>query len=714
MHLVDDWIENYLSYERFSRVKRKEKVSKKETVFKVKYDPVTGKTQVKESKHSKALRQAATQYIKKFEKEYPEYFTEDFFEKTQSKLKRFSEKEASFGREEIPKVHEKYSDLKKIIKGEEEEELIQKAYILYSFFIFSDRALSKKDIYDRWKSIFTLSTSARKLIDEMVNNPQEFTKTQSEKYKLNEKTIIAVSQDSDFKEFLNYIDQVINGPAINEEEIQNEEQLAENQEVERNQYIKEFSQLPLKSMRSLADVTKMLQENLQGEELKKWKITAEDNQGKLVPIPDEKYSEDDYQYNVEVKKSTIAQSGDGLFATEEFSTGERIAKYSGEILTEEEFNERYGEHELAAYTVPITITRNGTDYTFYIDAKNTKTDLGRYSNDYRGSKRGKPNAEIVYDQGSDVWEESQSGAEGRPVLKAVNVWLEATDNINEGEEIFIDYGEDYWKESEMKISEPKIQPITSQTSKKEETITPEQVVMQRFFDYTPKKTISSKEIDIQYHSNEFESVKDSLIQSSVPFLVKEFKSKNPNPSYLTISLLDNIRNAKIKQLEQHENLDLLLRSAFVMYTTQGKKFMQDITPRDKQKIQEYIQKVLEIVPNSQLAPLDIKTNKKSVEELRKMLYSIVEHGIEDEKKILNRPFKEYSSNPEYKMFSQTPPPNRMDIIKTYESIVKKLNYNSSEYKEDISKIIDNFNSTGSKSLPEIENTAWSIAQVPLY
>ncbi len=136
MHIVDDWIENYLSFERFAKVKKREKVKKEETVFKVKYDPKTGKTQVKESKYSKALRRAATQYIKKFEKEFPEYFTEDFFEKTQSKLKKFAEKEETFEPGSIPRVHQKYAELKKTIKGEEEEELIQK-YSLYTFFLLT-------------------------------------------------------------------------------------------------------------------------------------------------------------------------------------------------------------------------------------------------------------------------------------------------------------------------------------------------------------------------------------------------------------------------------------------------------------------------------------------------------------------------------------------------------------------------------------------------
>ncbi len=591
---------------------------------------------------------------------------------------------------------------------------------MYSFFIFSQKPLSRKEIYDRWKAIFTLSSSAKKLIDQMIENTDEFKKVKSDKYLLKEETLLALSKDSEFTEFLNYIDQVINGPTIDEEEVQNEEKLALEQEAERTEYIKQFSSLPLKAMRSAADITKMLRENVEAESEKKFKITVEDKEGNTIPIPDEKFVDGDYQYLVEIKKSRIPSAGEGLFALEGFEQGDRIAKYSGQILTEEEFNERYGEHELAAYTVPVVINHNGIDYTYYIDADNNKLDLGRFANDYRGSKKKKPNAEIIYVEGSDIWDDFPSLKQ--PILKYVDVWLEATEPIVEGDEIYIDYGEDYWKETLQKeVTMQKEQAKKVEAKKEEKRVLEKGIeskeeyqVMQKVFTFTPEKTVAWKDIEKLIHSAEYTKAKNAFIESSVP-LYTDLKMKTAEVNYLLANLWANIRKSKVKQLQQHKNFDLLFRSAFIMYIVQNKSFEKDITNSDKFKIQAYARKVLEIVPNDKLVPLNINTNKKSFEEMRSMLYNLVEHGFPNEKKILNKPYKEYSTLPEFKKFIpelQENLPNRMDIIMAYHSIVKDIKFNSAEYENSINSVIERFNSGSPGSLPSIDNPAWSIIQSP--
>jgi hypothetical protein len=50
--------------------------------------------------------------------------------------------------------------------------------------------------------------------------------------------------------------------------------------------------------------------------------------------------------------------GDGLYAIEAIKDGSFIAPYEGDLLTEEELNEKYGDKR-ADYVVRLEMSRNG-------------------------------------------------------------------------------------------------------------------------------------------------------------------------------------------------------------------------------------------------------------------------------------------------------------------------------------------------------------------
>ena len=120
-----------------------------------------------------------------------------------------------------------------------------------------------------------------------------------------------------------------------------------------------------------------------------------------------------------IKKSTLPDSGKGLFTKKFIKKGTRIVEYKGEIMTWKEVQK-------------LADDRNG--YVFYvsskhcIDAFNYKKALGRYANDAKGLSRIKgikTNAEYVVDK--------------------KKCFIEALKDIPAKSEIFVEYGADYWK-----------------------------------------------------------------------------------------------------------------------------------------------------------------------------------------------------------------------------------------------------------------------------
>jgi SET domain-containing protein len=120
-------------------------------------------------------------------------------------------------------------------------------------------------------------------------------------------------------------------------------------------------------------------------------------------------------YYLEVKRSTIAGAGEGLFALKDFKRKDLIAKYEGEVLTKAQTNTRYGntQQDLAPYGIQASKNK-------IIDAS-CKRGVASYAN----SKPNHQNATFSVYQGHEVR-------------------LIASKNIKKGDEVFVSYGRDYF------------------------------------------------------------------------------------------------------------------------------------------------------------------------------------------------------------------------------------------------------------------------------
>jgi uncharacterized protein len=119
-----------------------------------------------------------------------------------------------------------------------------------------------------------------------------------------------------------------------------------------------------------------------------------------------------------VKKSGIPNSGMGLFTKKAIPKGTKIVEYKGRKSAWKDVKDEDGKNGYIFY-----INRNHV-----IDALPHKSALARYANDARGLVKIpgiKNNADYVIDG-----------------LKA---YIESKKPIEAGQEIFVDYGKDYWK-----------------------------------------------------------------------------------------------------------------------------------------------------------------------------------------------------------------------------------------------------------------------------
>lgn len=119
-------------------------------------------------------------------------------------------------------------------------------------------------------------------------------------------------------------------------------------------------------------------------------------------------------YGVAIKPEPRLGPGQlGLFATRRHEAGDLILPYGGELLTNEELEERYGTHT-APYA--LELSRN------YVQDAALVRSAGAHANHYEGL-RARPNARFSRE-------------------KRV-MWLKAVEPIARGEAILVDYGPDY-------------------------------------------------------------------------------------------------------------------------------------------------------------------------------------------------------------------------------------------------------------------------------
>ena len=117
-----------------------------------------------------------------------------------------------------------------------------------------------------------------------------------------------------------------------------------------------------------------------------------------------------------VKPSTISGAGNGLFTKTLIPKGARILEYKGTVTTWE------------------AVKGDATNAYIYfvkpnhvIDARNHPKSLARYINDAKGLVRVK---------------ERKNNA--KFVTEGLRVYVEAIRDIGAGEEIFVEYGQQYW------------------------------------------------------------------------------------------------------------------------------------------------------------------------------------------------------------------------------------------------------------------------------
>jgi hypothetical protein len=117
---------------------------------------------------------------------------------------------------------------------------------------------------------------------------------------------------------------------------------------------------------------------------------------------------------LEVKPSTIPNSGMGLFTKADIPKGEGICEFTGKVITSEEAD---------SLTPPESHYLVGRSDGSILNVYNSDSPAIR-ANDAHGT-RFRNNSEIVeYEDGT--------------------LWLASTKNIRAGEEIFCSYGSDYW------------------------------------------------------------------------------------------------------------------------------------------------------------------------------------------------------------------------------------------------------------------------------
>ncbi len=115
----------------------------------------------------------------------------------------------------------------------------------------------------------------------------------------------------------------------------------------------------------------------------------------------------------EIKTSTIEGAGRGLFSKVQIKVEDTIGYYTGEIISEEQFHDP--ERPFSAYVLWVCRTH-------IILGEGPKSNYTRYIN-----HSDDPNAFLVV---SSRWKTAR---------------FEALRNIEPGEEIFFNYGEDYWE-----------------------------------------------------------------------------------------------------------------------------------------------------------------------------------------------------------------------------------------------------------------------------
>lgn len=133
---------------------------------------------------------------------------------------------------------------------------------------------------------------------------------------------------------------------------------------------------------------------------------------------------------LEIKKSSIPDSGLGVWAKEGIARGTALGRYSGIAMNKEALDALYGDR-LAEYALTVTCSRGvdcgfdffggklHTPHTISIDAKSH----GNWASRINDGPHSGFSANVAFGDDGTVY---------------------VTKNIKTGEELFADYGSDYW------------------------------------------------------------------------------------------------------------------------------------------------------------------------------------------------------------------------------------------------------------------------------
>ena len=120
-------------------------------------------------------------------------------------------------------------------------------------------------------------------------------------------------------------------------------------------------------------------------------------------------------HGVEVRPSLIPGGGDGLFATRDFASGEVLGEYYGRVLS------LLQAHQLEDRDYLM----GGFGLNAHLDAKFSVTAPGRYVNDH--------------------FDQSRLNARFDKDKKRRRATVVAIRRIRRGEEVYVSYGETYWR-----------------------------------------------------------------------------------------------------------------------------------------------------------------------------------------------------------------------------------------------------------------------------
>lgn len=129
----------------------------------------------------------------------------------------------------------------------------------------------------------------------------------------------------------------------------------------------------------------------------------------------------------------------GLYSERDFPKGCILGLFDGEILTPEELERRYPGTTLANYGIRAFLEDNKTPV--YYDNRETCSNLPRFANDSRGLYKKKRDR-----RGRTKYIKVKDNAEMVDNVGGKAPMLLTTKNIKAGDQIFLSYGDEYWKQ----------------------------------------------------------------------------------------------------------------------------------------------------------------------------------------------------------------------------------------------------------------------------